>query len=648
MRASTLFTVALAALLPSSALALPSHGHHEARHAHPTGWRPHHKAPHPSLPIPLRIALKQSNLDLGASELEKVSDPASPEYGQHWTPAQIADFFAPAQDSVDAVVAWLAGEGVDAARITLSASKGWLSVANTTVQEAERLLGAKYSVFTHAESGTAHLACDAYTLPAHVSPHVDFITPTIHYDVQQPPPQRTGAKRDLQKRGMPPAAQLGLPDSASLPKMDLGGLFNIYEELTHCDEQITPVCLRALYGIPPAGLQLATSKNSLGVVEFAPQAYLPGDLDLFFEKFLPSAVGDRPQLDGVDGGWLDPASVGLQFNGESDLDLEYTMGFVHPLKPVLYQIGDSFLSGSFNNFLDAIDASYCTYEGGDDPTQDSIYPDTANPSGYQGTNQCGAFSATNVMSISYSYDEIMLSPFYEQRQCNEYMKLGLQGVTLLFSTGDSGVASGYGICSTDGQYDPNGIRFVPSFPATCPYVTGVGATQIPEGGSVLSREVAVETKIFSSGGFSDVFPLPSYQASAVQSYYKKYAPPYTSAQYNNSQMVRGFPDISANGLNFVVAADGNFTLGSGTSASTPVVASVFTLINDVRLAIGKKPVGFVNPALYAAPWILNDIVSGSNPGCGTDGFEAVPGWDPVTGLGTPNFPLMSAYFLTLP
>jgi tripeptidyl-peptidase-1 len=38
-------------------------------------------------------------------------------------------------------------------------------------------------------------------------------------------------------------------------------------------------------------------------------------------------------------------------------------------------------------------------------------------------------------------------------------------------------------------------------------------------------------------------------------------------------------------------------------------------------------VGFVNPALYSHPWVLNDIVNGSNPGCGTDGFYAVQGYD---------------------
>ncbi len=53
----------------------------------------------------------------------------------------------------------------------------------------------------------------------------------------------------------------------------------------------------------------------------------------------------------------------------------------------LYQVGDLIEGASFNNFLDAIDASYCTYEGGDDPTQDGIYPDPFGP-GYEGPENC--------------------------------------------------------------------------------------------------------------------------------------------------------------------------------------------------------------------------------------------------------------------
>ncbi len=56
----------------------------------------------------------------------------------------------------------------------------------------------------------------------------------------------------------------------------------------------------------------------------------------------------------------------------------------------------------------------------------------------------------------------------------------------------------------------------------------------------------------------------------------------------------------------------------------------------------------MNPVLYANPQVMNDIVNGDNPGCGTRGFAAVEGWDPLTGLGTPNYPEMEALFLSLP
>jgi tripeptidyl-peptidase-1 len=58
-------------------------------------------------------------------------------------------------------------------------------------------------------------------------------------------------------------------------------------------------------------------------------------------------------------------------------------------------------------------------------------------------------------------------------------------------------------------------------------------------------------------------------------------------------------------------------------------------------------VGFLNPVLYANPNALNDITSGNNPGCGTQGFSAVNGWDPITGLGTPNFQKLVDVYLSL-
>ncbi len=76
------------------------------------------------------------------------------------------------------------------------------------------------------------------------------------------------------------------------------------------------------------------------------------------------------------------------------------------------------------------------------------------------------------------------------------------------------------------------------------------------------------------------------------------------------------------------------------------------MINQIieeRIRIGKGPIGLLNPALYANPGVLNDIVLGSNPSVGcAKGFECATGWDPVTGLGTPNYPKLLEYFLSLP
>ena len=139
----------------------------------------------------------------------------------------------------------------------------------------------------------------------------------------------------------------------------------------------------------------------------------------------------------------------------------------------LYQTGDDVEGASFNDLLDALDSNYC---GGDDPTQDAIYPDPFG--GYQGPKACGTVKPAYVISTSYAYNEADLTPFYTARQCNEYAKLGMLGTTVLYSSGDFGVAGAPGLClNADGSQTKNGTIFNPSFPGSCPFITSVGATQ---------------------------------------------------------------------------------------------------------------------------------------------------------------------------
>ena len=123
---------------------------------------------------------------------------------------------------------------------------------------------------------------------------------------------------------------------------------------------------------------------------------------------------------------------------------------------------------------------------------------------------------------------------------------------------------------------------------------------------------------------------------------------------------------TANTFSYAIAYFGQLYGNGGTSAAAPVVAAIIALLNDARLRAGKRALGFINPLLYLiGSSALNDIVSGGSVGCnGVNGqngnpvpgggiipfasWNATAGWDPVTGLGTPNFEKLRALVLSLP
>jgi tripeptidyl-peptidase-1 len=152
------------------------------------------------------------------------------------------------------------------------------------------------------------------------------------------------------------------------------------------------------------------------------------------------------------------------------------------------------------------------------------------------------------------------------------------------------------------------------------------------GGTTSLPETAAS---FSGGGFSNYFPMPAYQAAQVKVYTAGLSASYAGL-YNASG--RAYPDVAAYGAVEIVNG-GASTPVVGTSCSSPIFASVIGLLNDALISAGKPPLGFLNPWLYStAASALTDITSASNYGCSTSpGFSAKAGWDPVTGLGTPNF-----------
>jgi tripeptidyl-peptidase-1 len=154
------------------------------------------------------------------------------------------------------------------------------------------------------------------------------------------------------------------------------------------------------------------------------------------------------------------------------------------------------------------------------------------------------------------------------------------------------------------------------------------------------------------GGFSDHFDIPDWQADLVAAYK---ADPEASLppqhMWNNTG--RGYPDVAALGgeVNpYCVVVDGITQGVAGTSASSPVTASIFARLNGIRLAAGKPPLGFLNPFIYKNAQAFNDVTEGKNSGggIGAYGFKAIKGWDPATGMGTPNYGLLAEAVAALP
>jgi len=184
----------------------------------------------------------------------------------------------------------------------------------------------------------------------------------------------------------------------------------------------------------------------------------------------------------------------------------------------------------------------------------------------------------------------------------------------------------------------------PSYPGSSPYVTAIGATRFLTANS--GPEGAVQA-FGSGGGFFSGDTQPSYQASAVTGYLNTKPTLPSACAYNQAN--RATPDASALGdVHFQVVVNGGVTAVGGTSASTPTFSAIFTLLNDIRLNNGNAPLGFLNPWIYqtavSSPTAFFDVTVGNNvvSSCGTNGgFQCAVGWDPVTGVGTPNFAVLS-------
>ena len=282
----------------------------------------------------------------------------------------------------------------------------------------------------------------------------------------------------------------------------------------------------------------------------------------------------------------------------------------------------------------------------------------------------------DVLSISWGWSEFfqcqpglgacpnITSAQYVHRTNLEYVKMGLRGVSVMAASGDAGAPGR----TNENCDEASGVS--PIFPGSSPYITSVGATYVVPSQPVAlnvwntplckqygcvngTKELPTNFNVtgWTTGGGFAAFKetRPTWQDAAVKEYFASGA----KMAANFSRNGRGYPDVSVVGHNCPVVMGGSLGAVDGTSCSSPVFAALVALLNDHQVSLGKPKLGFINPLLYKM-WsddrtIFTDITKGNNwcteMQCCSQalGFEATKGWDPVTGLGTPNFGHMVAW-----
>src|SRR5436305_1571576 len=314
----------------------------------------------------------------------------------------------------------------------------------------------------------------------------------------------------------------------------------------------------------------------IGILELG-GGFNPNDLNAFFGNL--GITAPPVSAVSVDGAANAPTGDPNSADGEVALDIEVA-GAVAPGASIAVY----FAPNTDQGFLDALTTA--------------IHDTTNNPS---------------VISISWGGPEnewTQQAMMAFDAACQDAATLG---VTICTASGDNGATDG----ATDGQLHVD-------FPASSPAILACGGTTLDATGNQIKDEEAWNELATgggaTGGGVSQVFALPSWQQNAGV------------PKAPNGMLGRGVPDVAGAAdpnSGYQIVVDSQADVVGGTSAVAPLWAGLIALLNQQA----THAVGYLNPLLYAAPVeaTFHDINVGNN-----GGYQARPGWDPCTGLGTPD------------
>ncbi|KAK0548262.1 hypothetical protein OC846_002981 [Tilletia horrida] len=493
---------------------------------------------------------------------------------------ELRAYISPTADSVNTVKAYLTAKGVSPSTIQLSKFGDQITFTSSLAKQ-QNLFSTQFQNYRVNTDGASVVVPRAK-----------------NYTIPAP-------LSSLVKSAFP-ISSFGMPKQY-LPVIQADGVTVSPQELfkrasySNCNNaQVTPACLRDAYetsSYTPSG----NRGRAITIMSFIGQNFAQTDLTKFLKMYRPDAASTQVKVTNTAGGFNFPF---FGSGSEVMLDIETSVSQTYPLVNDIVNYGTAFTKGDLFNLA----AQYFL---------------NLSPS-----------QRPSVVSISYGSNEGGYAASEAQTMCASMQKLTAGGTTVVVASGDSGVSGNGGSCPASNS------AFVPTYPSGCPYVVSVGATQ-----SFPEQMVSKAGSGFTSGaGFSNIFPRPSYQDSAVQSYLSQIGGA-NAGLFNSGG--RSFPDVAAAGSSYVIAYSGKYGLVGGTSAACPLVASLFTLVNDARSKVGKGPVGWANPVLYAHPNAFQDVTSGSSIGCGVGGaagFSATSGFDTPSGLGAPRLSSLRSMF----
>jgi kumamolisin len=352
------------------------------------------------------------------------------------------------------------------------------------------------------------------------------------------------------------------------------------------DGSFTALQVAGLYDFPT---NLNGSGQCIGIIE------LGGGFDLNdLQKYFQNLALPMPNIESVsvDGASNEPAPGTNSADGEVELDIQVAGAVAPGAKIVVY-----FAPGSDDGFLNAV--------------KTAVHDSANNPS---------------VISISWGGAESVQTQQFMQAMDQTFQDAATMNVTICCAAGDDGSSD----LRPPGEPD-DGLLHT-DFPASSPHVLACGGTRLQGSGNSISNEAVWNDGRdggATGGGVSEVFPLPTWQNGAG-------VPQSANPSHFRG---RGVPDVAgdadpASGYQIIV--DGQPGVLGGTSAVAPLWAGLIALFNQ---SLGR-PVGFLNSTLYSLSpdsGSFHDIVTGNNDISGNGGpYAAGPGWDPTTGLGSPD------------